>query len=200
MKGKQAMSKDFRHYRVLAQQLGRYVDPDIQKGILDGMDYVAVNSKPDVKVEWARIMMERMDSSLDAETCIKVREGCACVLSNEKSIYARTFRKLRKLYPDDDQYLDEVVKYLNATAPLRRCGDVSREGDRIYSIISREKCSCPVLHKGPREPISVTWCHCSKGSLLSVYHQVFPEKACEMAIVRTIAAGADDCCFATTYR
>jgi Family of unknown function (DUF6144) len=194
------MSTGFRHYRVLAQQLGAYADPETQERILDGMDYVTSSSKPDVKVEWARTMMERMDSLMDPETCIKVREGCACVVSNEKSLYARNFRRLRKLYPSDSEYLDEVVKYLNSTAPLRRCGDVSREGDRIYSIISRERCSCPVLHEGLREPISATWCHCSKGSLLSVYRHVFPEKACEMEIVRTIAAGADDCCFVTTYR
>jgi hypothetical protein len=98
---------------------------------------------------------------LEPETCVKIREGCACVLSNEKSIYARTFRKLRKLYPNDDQYLDEVVKYLNATAPLRRCGEVTREGDRIYSVIGRGQCACPVLHEGLADPISITWCHCS---------------------------------------
>jgi hypothetical protein len=133
------------------------------------------------------------------ETCFKIREGCACVLPNEKSIYARTFRKLRKVYPDDDPYLDEVVKYLNATEPLRRCGEVTREGGRIYSVIARGQCACPVLHDGLRDPISVTWCHCSKGSLLSVYRYVFPDKRCEMEILRTVVAGAEDCCFVTTF-
>jgi hypothetical protein len=193
------VAKDYRHYRALASQLGRYVDPATQEAILDGMDYVNSSSVPEVKVGWAREMMQRMDRMLDPETCIQIREGCACVLSNEKSIYARTFRKLRKLYPDDDQYIDEVIKYLNATAPLRRCGEVTREGERIYSVIARGQCACPVLHDGLRDPISVTWCHCSKGSLLSVYRYVFPDKICEMEIVRTIAGGAEDCCFVTTY-
>ncbi len=196
------MSKDFRHYRALEKQLAMYADAETQKKILDGMDDVNQSSKPEVKVAWARELMQRMDTFLNAETCIQVREGCACVVSNEKSIYARTFRHLRKLYPNDDEYLDEVVKYLNSTTPLRRCGEVTREGDTTYSIIARGSCGCPVLHAGfhNQEPISVTWCHCSKGSLLSVYRQVFPEKVCEMEIVRTIATGAEDCCFATTYR
>lgn len=194
------MTKDYRHYRVLAEQLSKYSDKDTKEAILAGMDKVSNSSKPEDKVRWVCELMQRMDRLLDMETCIKVREGCACVVSNEKSIYARNFRRLRKLYPNDSEYLDEVVEYLNSTAPLRRCGDVSREGDRIYSIISRERCSCPVLHEGLREPISVTWCHCSKGSLLSVYRQVFPDRVCQMEIVRTIATGADDCCFATTYR
>ena len=194
------MSKDFRHYRALEKQLGIYTDAETQRKILNGMDYVSQSSKPAVKVEWARELMRRMDTLLDAEKCTKVREGCACVVSNAKSIYARNFRHLRKLYPNDNEYLDEVVKYLNATTPLRRCGEVIREGDKIYSIIARERCGCPVLHAGLNEPISVSWCHCSKGSLLSVYQQVFPEKLCEMEIVRTIATGAEECCFLTRYR
>jgi len=194
------MAKDFRHYRALAEQLEKYVDPDMQEAILAGMDYVTSNSKPEVKVGWAREMMQRMESALDAKTCIKIREGCACVLSNEKSIYARAFRRLRKLHPDDDEYVDEVVRYLNATTPLRRCGEVTRDGDRIYSVIARGPCACPVLRAGLREPLSVTWCHCSKGSLLSVYRHVFPDRMCDMKIIRTIASGAEDCCFVTTYR
>jgi hypothetical protein len=194
------MAEKFRHYRVLAEQLGKYADQDTQMAILDGMNYVTASSKLEVKVGWASEVMQRMDRMLDPETCIKIREGCACVLSNEKSIYARTFRKLRKRYPNEDEYIDEVVKYLNSTSPLRRCGDVTRDGDRIYSVIGRGQCACPVLHDGLRAPISITWCHCSKGSLLSVYRYVFPEKECQMEIVRTVATGADECCFVTSFR
>jgi hypothetical protein len=195
-----SMAKDYRHYRALAGQLARYVDPETQDAILAGMDDVHAGSKPEVKVDWARELMRRMDEMLDPETCVQIREGCACVLSNERSIYARAFRKLRKQYPGDDAYLDQVVGYLNATTPLRRCGDVTREGDRIYSVIAYGQCACPVLHGGLHGPISVTWCHCSKGSLLSVYRHVFPERTCEMEILRTVATGAEECCFVTTYR
>jgi hypothetical protein len=194
------MAKDFRHYRALAEQLKKHVDRETEEAVLAGMDYVSSSSKPEVKVAWAREAMQRMDQHLDPETCIKVREECACVKSNEKSIFARNFRRLRKLYPDDSEYLDEVVKYLNATTPLQRCGEVTREWDKIYSVIARGQCVCPVLHEGLREPLSITWCHCCKGSLLSVYRYVFPEQTCEMAIVRTIAGGAEECCFVTTWR
>ena len=194
------MAKDSRHYRMLSQQLARHVDPDTQTALLAGMDYVTSSSKPDVRVGWAREMMAHMEGVLDPETCITVREGCACVLSNENSIYARMFRKLRKLHPDDDDYIDEVTRYLNATEPLRRCGDVTRDGDRIISVIARGRCDCPVLHAGLHDPISRTWCQCSKGSLLSVYRTVFPDRMCEMEIISTVASGGDECRFATTYR
>ena len=118
------MAKDYRHYRALEKELSKTGDPEVKEAILKGMDYLSSGSKPEVKVAWASELMRRMDSMLDEETCVKVREGCACVLTNEKSIYARNFRKLRKIYPDDSEYLDEVVKYLNATEPLRRCGEV----------------------------------------------------------------------------
>lgn len=194
------MPKVYRHYRVLAEQLSQHVDLDTQRAVLDGLDYLGGSPKPKVRVRWAREAMERLDTLLDPETRIRVREGCACVLSNEKSIYAQSFRKLRKLYRDDDAYLDEVVKYLNATTPLRRCSEVTREGDTLYSVIAWGTCGCPVLHEGLHGTLSSTWCHCSKGSLLSVYRYVFPERVCHMEIVRTIAQGAEDCSFAVTYR
>ena len=196
------MSKDFRHYRALEEQLGIYTDAETRSKILNGMDYISQSSPQEAKIEWAREMMRRMDTLLDVETCIKVREGCPEVITNEKSVYARNFRRLRKLFPDDSEYLDEVVKYLNSTTPWRRCGEVTRDGDKIYSIVERQTCGCSVLRlrAGLHEPLSGTWCLCSQGSLLSVYRHVFPDKVCKVEIVRTIATGADDCCFVTTYR
>ena len=96
--------------------------------------------------------------------------------------------------------MDEVIRYLNATEPLRRCGEVTRDGDRIISVIARGRCDCPVLHEGLHAPISRTWCQCSKGSLLSVYRTVFADRICEMEIISTVASGGDECRFATTYR
>ena len=194
------MSKSLRHYRVLDKQLRKHVDDEISRSLLAGLDYVKAGSKPEVKAQWAYELMERMDRLLDEETCIKVREGCACVQSNEKSIYAKTFCKLRKLYPDDEDYIREVIAYLNSTEPLRRCGEVTRQEDEIYSVIARGSCECSVVREGLSQPISKTWCQCCKGSLLSVYRHVFNDRTCEMDIVRTIATGADECCFVTRYR
>jgi len=193
------MPKPFRHYRVLDGQLRKHVGDETRERLLAGMDYVRDSSRPEVKAAWAYEMMARMARLLDPSTCTKVREGCACVLSNEQSIYAKTFRKLRKVHPDDEEYIQEVVAYLNSTAPLRRCGEVTRQGNEIYSVIARRTCGCSVVREGLREPISRTWCQCSKGSLLSVYKYVFTDRRCEMDIVQTIATGADRCVFVTRY-
>ena len=194
------MATNFRHYRALAQQLSKHIDADTQAALLAGMDHVRNSSKPEAKADWAREMMRRMDETLPPETRISIREGCACLLSNEKSIYARTFRKLRRLHPDDDRYLDAVVAYLNGTTPLHRCGGVTRDGVKITSVIAHGACSCSALREGLREPISVTWCHCCKGSLLSAYKHVFPDRTCAMEIIGTVATGAEECCFVTEYR
>jgi len=186
------MAKEFRHYRVLDEQLKKHVDDKTRKEILENMDYVRDSSKQEIKATWAYEVTKRLDEKIDKETCIKIREGCACVLSNEKSIYAKEFKKLRKIHKNDDEYLNEVIKYLNNTKPLRRCGEVSRDEDKIISIIGRGKCGCTVVREGLNQPISKTWCQCCKGSLLSVYKYVYNDKECEMDILRTVASGESD--------
>ena len=89
------------------------------------MNHIKESSSPEAKAQWAYEVIKRMDEILDSDTCIKVRENCTCLKSNENSIYAKTFRKIRKQYMDEDSYMDEVVKYLNGTKPLRRCGNVT---------------------------------------------------------------------------
>ena len=168
------MAKEFRHLRVLREQLENYTDIETQSKILNNMNYIKDSSNPETKAQWADEITRRMDTHLDDETCNKVRENCACLLSNEKSIYAKTLRKLRKQYEDDIEYLNAVVDYLNSTKPLLRCGEVSLDGEKIVCIIARS-CECSAL-KGLTKPISVTWCHCCKGSILSVVKHVFPEK------------------------
>lgn len=193
------MKGEFRHYRVLCEQLQREVDDATVEALLSGMDRVHDGSLPEAKAAWAVEMMRRLDGTLDEETRIRVRERCACVFSGERSVYAQQFRRLRKQHRDDDAYLDAVVAYLDGTRPLRRCGEVTRCGDVVHSVIGRETCGCSAVRQGLTEPISLTWCQCCKGSLLSVYRYVFPERACYMEIVSTIASGGVTCHFTTTY-
>lgn len=193
------MAKELRHYRVLSEQLEKFTDESTREKILSGMNHIKESSSPEAKAQWAYEVIKRMDEILDSDTCIKVRENCTCLKSNENSIYAKTFRKLRKQYMGEDNYIDEVVKYLNGTKPLRRCGKVSREGDRIISVIAEGRCDCPTIREGLKQPISITWCHCCKGSLLSVYKYVFPDKTCKMEIIESVAAGGSTCTMITKY-
>jgi hypothetical protein len=91
------------------------------------------------------------------------------------------------------------VDYLNSTAPLRRCGLVSFDGDKIITIIASGRFECQVLKGGLKTPVSVTWCHCCKGSILSVIKYIFPKKECKMVIRETIASGGNSCLFETTF-
>lgn len=193
------MPSNFRHYVKLDEQLRKNVDDATRNKIFDNMDYIKQSSEPEIKTEWAREITNRMDGLLDTEMCRHVRENCACLVSNEGSIYAKTFRKLRKQFSNDNDYLIEVIKYLNNTTPLRRCGDVRREGDKILSTIGIDSCGCPTIGKGLKGTISATWCHCCKGSLLSVYRYVFDKKDCVMQIIETVASGGKTCTFSTEY-
>ena len=192
------MAKEFRHFRVLSEQLEKFADAGAKERILSGMDYIKESSTSEAKAQWAYEVVRRMDETLDRDTCIKVRENCACVMSNEDSIYAQEFKRFRKQYRDDSEYMDEVIKYLNGTKPFRRCGMVTRSGDRIFSKIGKEKCGCPAI-RGLKQPISETWCHCCKGSLLSVYRYVFPDKNCRMEIKESVASGGKTYTLVTVY-
>ena len=193
------MGKEYRHLRALRQQLENHTNEEIKDNVLRGMDFVRDTSSPDIKAQWADEITKRLDKYLDEETRIKVREKCACIISNEKSIYAQTFRKLRKQHLNDADYLTAVVDYLNSTAPLLRCGEVSLDGDIIITVLARNSCECSALKNGLTKPISVTWCHCCKGSILSVVKHIFPKKECRMTIKETIASGGKVCTLLTTF-
>ena len=194
------MGKEYRHLRVLRQQLEKRANEEVTDEILRGMDYIKDTSGPNVKMQWADEITKRLDSFLDEKTRIKVRENCACIISNEKSIYAQTFRRLRKQRLNDADYLSAVVDYLNSTAPLLRCGEVSLDGDKIITVIARNSCECSVLKNGLTKPVSVTWCHCCKGSILSVVKHIFLNKECRMIIKETIASGGKECIFETEFQ
>ncbi|HCA29782.1 MAG TPA: hypothetical protein DEP23_09555 [Ruminococcaceae bacterium] len=193
------MGKEFRHLRVLREQLGNHTDAKTQTAVLSGLDGIKDSASPHAKAEWACVVTARLDTLLDEETHIKVREHCACLFSNEKSIYAKEFRRLRKQFADNAEYLHAAIYYLNATAPLKRCGDVSLDGDKIITVIARGRCECQVLKNGLKTPISVTWCHCCKGSILSVIKYIFPERKCKMIIKETIVSGGGMCLFVTIF-
>lgn len=193
------MKREYRHLRVLRAKLEAAADAETCAAILDGMDDIRDTSNPAKKVRWANEMMARMERSLDSDTCISVREQCACLVSNESSVYAKTFRRLRKQYADDGLYLQAVIDYLNATAPLRRCGEVSAEDGRITTVIARNRCDCQGIAKGAIRPVSTTWCQCCKGCIRSVLRYIFPDRACEMVIRETYASGGETCTFTATF-
>lgn len=193
------MRKEYRHLRVLREQLEENTDKEIQSKVLDGMEYIKDNSSPEIKAKWAVEIVERLDKYIDKETCIKIRENCACLKSNEKSIYAQMFRRLRKQNNDDSKYLNAVVDYLNITTPLRRCGEVSLNNGKIITVIARNHCDCQVISKGLKDPLSATWCHCCKGSILSVIKYIYPDKKCNIIIKETTASGGKTCTFETTF-
>jgi len=191
------MAKEYRHLRVMREQLEKYTDIETQSKILNGMDYIKDSSKSDIKMQWADKITTRLDDYLDEKTRIKVRENCACILSNEKSTYAQKIKHLKKQYIDNTEYLNAVVDYLNSTG---RCGNVSLDGEKIITTISHNRCICAVLKNGLVDPISVTWCHCCKGSILSVIKHIFSEKECKMIIKGTVASGGKDCTFETIFK
>lgn len=44
-----------------------------------------------------------------------------------------------------------------------------------------------------QKPISVTWCHCCKGSIKSVLELIFKDKECLIDILETYSSGGNKC-------
>ncbi|MHB1318796.1 MAG: hypothetical protein ACYCYF_09290, partial [Anaerolineae bacterium] len=116
---------EMRHSRVLREQLIANLDPATASTVVEGLGILGEGAQPEARAAWAAEAMRRLDTMLDEETRMRIREGCACVQSNEKSVYAREFRRLRRQYAEDAAYLTAVVSYLDGTRPLRRCGEVT---------------------------------------------------------------------------
>ncbi len=77
------MPVEFRHYKALEKQLSKYVDESVKSTILTDMDNISDSSSPKRKARWAAEISKRMDENLDEELRMKIRKGCACVLSIE---------------------------------------------------------------------------------------------------------------------
>ncbi|TCL70707.1 hypothetical protein EDC14_100924 [Hydrogenispora ethanolica] len=192
------MHNALKHYLVLRGQLDKAFGKEKSREILRGLDGVDGSESPEQASQWAKELVYRLEENIEKERLVTIRENCTCIKCNKYSPLVKKFQELRKAAPDDDTYLREVVNFLNGRG---RCGKKVGlvDGKIISHFAFSDHCSCHVVKDGWKAPPSVTWCHCCKGSLLSVYQYVFVEKICKMEIVETFATGGKDCVFATYY-
>lgn len=148
----------------------------------------------------------RLGGFVDGQPQEREKPNCPLIgadgnIFNLMGIAARTLKDngMKDEAAEMRQRVMDSGSYLNATAPLKRCGDVSLDGDKIITVIARGRCECQVLKNGLKTPISVTWCHCCKGSILSVIKYIFPERKCKMIIKETIVSGGGMCLFVTIF-
>jgi hypothetical protein len=184
------------------EKLKKYINQYLGKGqaneILEGLDELTGEETPAQCASWAYKLNDRLESKIDQETLIHIREECACIKANKYSSYMKYFKDIREKNENNEEYLQAIAEFLNRRG---RCGKrVEYVDGKIYSHFEFGKsCVCYVIKGGWQKPPSKTWCRCCQGTLLSIYKLAFPEKECHMDIVETFATGGKDCVFSTWY-
>jgi hypothetical protein len=185
-------------------KLKKAIDIKLGKGkgieILSEFDSLAGSETPDEIGRWANDVCSHLESTINTDDLVAIREECACIKANKYSAYNKKyFKELRAVHPNDDMaYLKAVAEFMNGRG---RCGKKVEFVDE--EIISHfgfgDSCVCYVIKGGWKKPPSKTWCRCCQGTLKSIYQFVFNDKICHMYIVETFATGGNDCVFSTWF-
>ncbi len=175
---------EFGFVRLLRKNLEAAVDEATREQILEGSERIKRHTKPKVRAEWAKEVIDRMDDLLEEDQCIRIRERCACSLTSWRLI---KMKRLYKSHPD----LDDFLAAVEASGLMGK--SVKREGDIVRVNFGVGHCVCSFVRASP-EPISITYCHCCKGHLMGLFQAAW-EKPVRMDVVKTCISGSDDCEF-----
>jgi hypothetical protein len=143
----------------LAQSLANAgIAGDLVEQIMDGGETIRKTTLPEIKADWMREAMQRMDQLLDSETRFSVREACACCLGGKRQELAK---KIAQQYVG----LEDRIKAANETKYIFGDQVILLEDGKIRVRFSPEgldyyRCVC--LPKA-REPLSITYCYCCGG-------------------------------------
>jgi len=126
----------------------------------------------------ARLVMDRMDESLDHETIVKIRHGNTCNLPKEQK------HEMTELMSKCKDIHDFLIAY----------GYIKQEdGTYLSNFKQQPKCCCGLFNKlDDYEPISTTWCECCNG-----HHEKGLREVCgqpvKTEIIESIASGGKNC-------
>ncbi len=135
------------------------------------------------KAHSIREMMDVLDREVDEGTRYTLMEECGrrCIGRNvlEKA------RSLKKEAAD----LDDLLSQLNQV-PMGG-GHLQRDGNVIHAIYDR--CYCRSVNK-TREPLSLTFCHCSCGWFTQLFEYVLDQPV-EVELLTSVVHGDERCQF-----
>lgn len=188
-----------KHHEMLCKQVHKHVGKERGTQVLADIPTPTGEETPEQRAQWAALMCECLERSLDADAIIRIRQECACVKSNKYSAYnQKYFPRIRAENPYDEDYLKSVAEFLSGRPRIGRNVEYV-DGKLITHLGEGRGCGCFVIKGGWEKPPSTTWCRCCQGTLFSVYQFVFPDKTCHMELIETHATGGEDCVFSAWY-
>jgi len=168
----------------LAKTLTAQVGADVTSKVIEGCEEIVATASPAKKAKWAKAAMDRLDAQVPEDIRMQVMEQCGRACIGRSTIErAKTARRSTKGL---DEFLDRLNREHIGGGKLKRDGDI------VYARYDR--CYCGLV-SATKEPISPTYCHCSRGWVLELFEQVFG-KSVQVDLLQSIVQGAPFCQFA----
>ncbi|MDF2804204.1 MAG: hypothetical protein K0S61_4109 [Anaerocolumna sp.] len=135
-----------------------------------------------------KIVMDRLDTMLDKETIVKIRQSHTCNPSKEQ---VAKINELKQKTDNLDEIINEYSEFLSPAS-------VRREGDILHVSFGLEKCVCGMFRKlDTYETMPKSWCECCNGHVIKMYSMIC-ERTVKSEIVEAVACGGSDCVFKVT--
>jgi len=131
------------------------------KQIMKGGEGIRKGMAPEVKAEWMKTAMLRMNKLLDKDVRQAVREACACCLGGRRL-------KTSKAIARHNGTLRDRVKAANEAKLVFGHGVKMQKDGRILVSFAPEglpeyRCACFGLGRSVKEPLPITYCYCCGG-------------------------------------
>lgn len=134
------------------------IQPEVITQIMEGGQLIRSGDSGEVKADWMREAMRRLDHHLDKNTRHAVREACACCLGGKRQ---QLVKEITKKYST----LEERVKAANETKLVFGHSVTLQEDNTVVVAFAPEGLAsyrCVCLPKAT-EPLPVTYCYCCGG-------------------------------------
>lgn len=151
--------------------------------IKDCENKMILPKSPVRKAKFIKELMDNLNKKLKEEKRTRIMQNCGRECMGRSVI--QKAKKLKKESKD----IDEFLELLNKSGIGG--GSLKREGNIIHG--SYDRCYCSAISKS-KEPISLTFCHCSSGWYKELFENAL-EKPVRVEILESIMNGSDKCRF-----
>jgi effector-binding domain-containing protein len=186
----------------LTQNLHGVLSEDASNQVLRGATELALESPKQLRVQWVKGAMERLDTLADERQRFDICSGCAHIFSR------RRIERLRDIY-ERNRDVDEVLSAMHEDPAWYE--DPTRAGSIIHvtkvprdpeglaaAVDEAEKkkhyCHCAVVRDNPNE-IPPTFCYCGAGWYRQIWEGILAEPV-RVEILKSLTKGDDTCRFA----
>lgn len=178
-----------------AATIRKMVARETSVSILEGIEKLGKNAKPEDVSIWCKGAIDRMDRLVDEETRVLIMTslGHNCAEKNKRTIQAAA--KRRDKYGSFSDFLEAEIK-----KPPRGTR-IELEGDKILFYYTPStyraglRCYCSLMNHLPENvTASLTYCNCSKG-FVEKYWEAVTGNPVAVDLERSCISGSRECKF-----